>query len=150
MCVLFDHNVLLLVAPKGLGWMLLPCDQRAHSVIKRVYYKYLSQLSPVQGTLSQLHKFRMWRKAFWSLRPKLIRHMFKATGICSIQPSREVALHLLSEGHRMSSKFLALHQRQLRSYLNWRLQHGGHLELLQEQAHTFEGGPFWDVIKDFL
>jgi hypothetical protein len=148
--LLYQHNCLVKPAAKGLGWICLPTDQRYHSIAKRRYYRNLTRRDDVTEKLSPEEKFELWRDAYWSVRPSALVGMFQRNGLISSEDSREVAERLLSEGHRMANNFIPLHQLQLRSYLEWRLQNGFGTNYLKSKVHMFRGGPFWEVVKDYL
>lgn len=148
--ILYQQDVYLHVAPRGLGWMCLPCDQRVHSVMKRSYYRMLATSGPSLHSPTEHEKFLRWRKAFWSVRPHIIQSMFKATGVCSNINPDTIVHHLFSEGHRLARSFLPLHQHQLRAYLRWRKENGLGFGYLKQQLHTFKGGPFFDVVMEFV
>lgn len=116
--LLYENNISLLAADGGLGWMILPCDQRTHSVMKRNFYRELSILPPASGTLSQRRKFMLWRSAFWSVNSAVIRRFFDAAGITSREESTlAVVERLFSEGQRCATKFVGLHRKQVAAYL---------------------------------
>lgn len=145
--LLYEHDIYLLAAPGGLGWMILPCDQRAHSVMKRSYYVELSILPPASGALPQQLKFELWRRAFWSVRPEVIRSYFNSAGITSREEeTRSVIERLFSEGQRCAVKYLPLHRKQLAAYLIWKRKDGASFKYLTSQLHTLKGGPFHDLI----
>jgi len=148
--LLYQHHCFVKPAAKGLGWIFLPTDQRYHSICKRQYYRNLTRRPNPAEKLSPIEKFRLWRDAYWSPEPSVLVRMFQRNGLTSNENSRDVAARLLSEGHRMADKFTPLHQLQLRSYLEWRLENGFGTAYLTSKAHMFRGGPFWEVVEEYL
>jgi len=148
--LLYKHDCIVMDAAKGLGWIILPTDQRYHSISKRRYYRNLARRPNFATKLSPLEKFELWREAYWSVNPDDLVRMFQRNGLISSEDSRQVAARLLSEGHRMGNKFIPLHQLQLRSYLEWRIQNGFGLAFLRSNDHLFRGGPFWEVVEEYL
>lgn len=145
-------NCLAVVAPKTLGCISLPCDQRFHSVVKRAYYRKLVKLPCVsRKTLDPIAKFELWREAFWSVDPEIIRGMFRSCGLSgSSQSPAVVAQRLLSEGHKFVEKFAPLHALQLEAYLQHRKHYRMGFDDLIAMQHLFLNGPFWDLIQKYI
>lgn len=136
--------------------MILPCDHYGHSVMKRSYYHGLSEhkKSFGHGILSPYTKFKIWRGAFWSLRPGTAAGYFVDLGLVpgpdGFLPSEAVARHLFAEGQRRHEQHLELHRYQLRSYLLWRRENGRGFKLLRQNRHLLEGTLYWETIKEFI
>jgi hypothetical protein len=148
--LLYKYKIIGLPAPKGLGFIYLPTDAPCHSIVKRSYYLNLTRRPDPSSALLPVEKFQLWRKAFWSLESDVIARMFRRNGLTSTKDSGDVAARLLSEGHRMAERFIPLHQFQLRAYLDWREVNGFGNAYLASQAHFFRGGPFWEVVTEYL
>ena len=148
--LLYGHNSVVLKQHEGLGCISLPTDQRFHSIAKRRYYRNLTSRPNPQTEMTPTEKFEHWRSAFWSVSRPTIRSFFATNGLTSDEDADEVAARMLSEGHRMADKYVPLHQVQLQSYLEWRLDNGLDLKYLKENVHFFRGGPFWEIVTQYI
>jgi len=149
---LSQYHIVLISAPDGLGFMSLPTDQRAHSVIKRYFYRLL--MARARGDhkkLTPIEKFQLWREAFWSLSEATVRYYFRRTGLTAAEPVADVVDRLFSEGQRISESFFPFHSKQLLAYLEWRVQcrKPPKAEILRSQ-YILSGGPFWPIFKIFI
>lgn len=128
--------------------MTLPCDQRAHSVIKRAYYKLLA-VNP-ELPMDPAEKFRRWREAFWSLRLLTIRGYFKDCGLIGAEPAESVARRLFAEGTAHKEQHLSKHSGQLRAYLTWRQSNDLGFDELTSDLHFLRGSRYWPVMSEFI
>jgi hypothetical protein len=143
------HGVTLFVAPKGIGWMLLPADQRAHSSFKREYYKLLA-LAP-SGPLSEVVKFGLWRRAFWNVSQVTLESYFGNLGLLdSEEPTIFLGRRLFAEGASQLAEHTDEFREQLRAYLRRRRESQLSFSEIVQRRHVLEGTIYWEDLRQFL
>lgn len=151
--LLEEHEIIYRNFPAWLGHLMNPADNRFHSDYDRGFNYRLDQLNNLEQ-LSSTAQVQAAVEAYHAVPSESIHHYFRDLGLVPdslgiYEPPAQVMSRLLSEGLRPQLRNVELHKKQLRLYLEDRMDRGVLIprppqrQLIQEFA-------LWEVYDELL
>lgn len=119
---LCDTNELVIYRryfPAQMGHLLDPCDNSFHASVHKRYWGMLARYKKVD----LLTQIKIIHKSYFLESESSVKSYFEKCGITGTTPPEKVLSKLFFDGVYPTSKFRALHEEQLNSYLKWKF-HG--------------------------